>query len=51
VHRFELVRPDVLSNEDDLSDASFVSIDELRKDRDRLEMWSQICLDALYEVD
>lgn len=49
VHRFELVRPDVISNEDDLSDASFISIDELRKDRDRLEMWSQICLDALYE--
>jgi len=48
VHRFELQRPNVKSNEDDLSDASFVSIDELRQDRDRLEMWSQICLDAIY---
>jgi predicted NUDIX family phosphoesterase len=48
VHRFELVRPDVVSNEDDLSDASFVSLADLRKDRDRLEGWSQICLDELY---
>jgi len=48
VHLFELVRPDVKSNEDDLSDAAFVSVSELRKDRDRLEVWSQLCLDKLY---
>ena len=48
VHRFELVRPDVKSNEDDLSHTSFVSIEELKKDRDRLEVWSQLCLDSLY---
>jgi len=48
VHRFELVRPDVKSNEDDLSDASFVSIEDLKHDRDRLEVWSQLCLDSLY---
>ena len=48
VHRFELVRPDVKSNEDDLSQPSFVSIDELKKDRARLEVWSQLCLDSLY---
>lgn len=48
VHRFELTRPDVVSNEDDVSETSFVSIDELRKDRDRLEIWSQLCLDSLY---
>ncbi len=48
VHRFELVRPDVKSNEDDLSHTSFASIDELKKDRDRLEVWSQLCLDSLY---
>ncbi len=50
VHRFELVRPTVKSNEDDLHETSFLSVDELRRDRDRLEVWSQICLDALYPV-
>ena len=48
VHRFELVRPNVRSNEADLAETSFVSVDELRQDRDRLETWSQLCLDALY---
>jgi len=48
VHRFELASPDVISNEDDLSDTAFVPLDELLRDRDRLEVWSQICLDALY---
>ncbi len=48
VHRFELAVPQVSSNEDDLSDAAFVPIAELKQKRDRLEMWSQICLDALY---
>lgn len=48
VHRFELVRPDVTSNEDDLSETSFVPLAELRQDRGRLEIWSQLCLDALY---
>ncbi len=48
VHCFELVRPEVKSNEDDLNETSFVSIVELRQDRDRLETWSQLCLDALY---
>jgi predicted NUDIX family phosphoesterase len=48
VHRFELATPDVESNEDDLSDAAFVPLEELRQNRGRLEVWSQICLDALY---
>ncbi len=48
VHRFELDQPAVTSNEDDVCETSFVSIDELRRDRDRLEVWSQICLDALF---
>jgi predicted NUDIX family phosphoesterase len=51
VHRFELDTPEVESNEDDLSDAGFVPLDELRKSRERLEVWSQICLDALYDND
>ncbi len=48
VHRFELLRPAVLANEEDLADASFLSVDELKADRDRLEVWSQLCLDSLY---
>lgn len=48
VHCFALENPSVSSNEDDLSDASFVSLAELKQQRERLETWSQICLDALY---
>lgn len=51
VHRFELLVPNVESNEDDLSDTAFVPLDELKRDRERLEVWSQLCLDALYGND
>ncbi|TWU37577.1 hypothetical protein Q31b_43650 [Novipirellula aureliae] len=48
VHRFVLSTPDVKSNEADLADGGFVSIDELRADMERLETWSQIAIQALY---
>ena len=48
VHRFILSAPKVRSNEEDLAEGGFVSIEELRLDRDRLETWSQLALDAIY---
>lgn len=48
VHVFQLDRPAVSSKEDDLADGGFVSVASLKQDRDRLETWSQLALDALY---
>lgn len=48
VHRFVLDSPQVASNEADLAEGGFVSIDELRQQHDQLETWSQLALDALY---
>lgn len=48
VHRFVLNDPHVESNEADLAEGGFVSIETLRQERDRLETWSQLALDALY---
>ena len=50
VHRFILQSPDVTSNETDLAEGGFVSVAELRKEHHRLETWSQLALDALYQV-
>lgn len=48
VHRFVLDRPEVKSNEADLAEGGFVSVDELREEMDRLETWSQIAINALF---
>ena len=48
VHVFELVEPRVRRRETALTQAGFVSVAELRAGRDRLESWSQFCLDALF---
>lgn len=48
VHQFVLERPSVKSNESDLAEGGFVSIDELREQMDRLETWSQLAIKALY---
>ena len=48
VHRFVLESPSVESNEDDLAEGAFVSVDELKADMDRLETWSQLAIQALY---
>ncbi len=48
VHRFVLEQPDVQSNEEDLSEGGFVSVDELMEDLDRLETWSQLAIKALF---
>ena len=48
LHRFVLETPDVNSNEADLAEGEFVSVDQLLEERERLETWSQIALDALF---
>ncbi len=48
VHRFVLDRPAVTSNESELAEGGFVSVDELRNEFDRLETWSQLAITALY---
>lgn len=47
VHWFELDSADAASREDQLTDLEFLTLQELQARRDRLETWSQICLDSL----
>lgn len=47
VHLFELESDQVTSNEDNITELSFLTIEELQARRDRLETWSQHCLDGL----
>jgi predicted NUDIX family phosphoesterase len=47
VHLVEVESDRVLSNEDTIADVAFFSPDELRAERERLETWSQLCLDSL----
>lgn len=48
VHLFDLDEPRVRSNEADLCEGGFVSLRELREDRERLETWSQLAIEALH---
>ncbi len=48
IHRFTLQQPSVASNEPELAEGEFLTIAELREHYDRLETWSQLCLDALF---
>ena len=50
VHVFELAEPRVRRREAALTQAGFVGVAELRSGRDRLESWSQFCLDALFDT-
>ncbi|WP_164102808.1 phosphoesterase [Candidatus Laterigemmans baculatus] len=47
VHIFELAEARVEANEEDICDPGFVTVDELRRDREQLEIWSRLCLDSL----
>jgi predicted NUDIX family phosphoesterase len=48
VHVFAVERPDVRPRETEMHSAGFQPLETLRGQRDRMESWSQICLDALY---
>lgn len=47
VHLVDLESDRVRSNEDTIADVGFYTPAELRAERDRLETWSQLCLDSL----
>jgi len=47
VHLVDLETDSVRSNEDTIAEVGFFTPQELRAERDRLETWSQLCLDAL----
>jgi len=49
VHRFVLESPLVSSNEAELAEGEFLTVEELRSQFERLETWSQLCLEALYQ--
>lgn len=49
VHRFILDAPEVQSNESDLAEGGFISIEDLRADFERLETWSQLAIQSLFE--
>lgn len=46
VHRVTLKTPDVRAGEKAIAELGFLTVEELRARRDRLEGWSQIVLDA-----
>ena len=48
VHLLELAEPRVRRRERALAQAGFVPLGQLRARRDRLETWSQFCLDAIF---
>ncbi len=48
VHIFDLDSPEVRRRESALTQAGFVSLAELRAGRERLETWSQFCVDLLF---
>jgi len=48
IHVFDLEQPQVSRREAALTQAGFVSVEELRAGRDRLETWSQFCLGAVF---
>ncbi len=47
VHLFELDSDAVESNEESIQDIRFLSLDDMMRNRDGLETWSQICADHL----
>jgi len=47
VHVFELEEPNVTKSESIITETGFVPVANLRKDWDRYETWSQLCIDYL----
>ena len=50
VHLFDLETDQVTPNEANIAELEFLTLDELKDRRDRLETWSQICLDGLEQI-
>jgi predicted NUDIX family phosphoesterase len=48
VHVMEVASLDCHAREDDLVDAGFVLVDQIKQEMDRLETWSQLCIKSLF---
>jgi predicted NUDIX family phosphoesterase len=48
VHIFDLDAPKVRPREQSSIEAGFAPVEELIRDREQFETWSQICLDHLF---
>lgn len=48
VHIFDVQQAKVLPREKSMLDAGFASVEELRRDMDQFETWSQLCLKHLF---
>jgi len=49
VHVFTVAEPRVQANEDEIIKAGFRPVSELRRELPRMESWSSICFEALFE--
>ncbi|HMO14990.1 MAG TPA: phosphoesterase [Pirellulaceae bacterium] len=49
VHVFDVEQPLVTAKEHDLLDCRFVDLQTLAREKNRLESWSQICFDNLFQ--
>ena len=47
IHILKVTTPDVKKREDVITESGFKTLPELREMHDRLETWSQICLDQI----
>ena len=50
VHLFDLESDQVEAGEANIENLEFLSIDDLLREKDNLESWSQICVDHLDEI-
>jgi predicted NUDIX family phosphoesterase len=50
VYLFDVERPSVFARESEIVESSFMPIDEILPHLDDFEMWSQICLRAMFKV-
>jgi len=48
VHLIDVEQPNVRPRETDLLDAGFIPIEDIRREPERLESWSRICLEHLF---
>lgn len=48
VHLFTVAEPMVFANEDEIEDAGFRSIEDLRNELPRMESWSKYCFESLF---
>lgn len=49
VHIFDVRQPSVYPREKEMHEAEFLPLDQLFQQRDRMESWSRICLEGLFD--